>query len=841
MNRKTAIKLSPLAAAVALALAAPLAQAAAPAAGTLPGAFYTNSTSTSTPAGTATGVGATGYTIAGNVGTIQVASGASVLQWGGTSSNVQALITPSTSGTITTAAGFNIGPNATLSVQNTAAGVSAVLISDITTQGSQIFGTLNAQSALATPVSADAPVLFIANGNGVIVGSSAVINAANGVAVLGYQPNQTDFVDDTKTDYGTVVIGKSTQTNNGAVSVQTGAGINAGYMLVAGNGAVSVGATPAVAGAASGTYIAAGSNVTAAGLTGGGTTPAIAAGTAPVLFTGTPLSATPFNTAATVEFLATPTTLGINQLAAAGNVTVDGNSHLLLQTPAALPAYIGGSLANNGDLILVDAVSDANNVAAAAVTLQAGGSINSNGGIYFNGGATPQNLNVYAGSAGNILLGGVVRGTQNSAPVTAGTLTMTAGNTILVDAAIAMNAATTGVGANVAVDLTAGNQIGIGIMSSSLLTAANVTPNSGSITTPTTATVALSTTNTVAPVNAALTSGLGVVVGNSGSVSTGTLNVSNATSNSYAGSSLFNGNVAAATAFNYTGNSFYQGAGATITSPIALFTYSGDLTGGVSGWTQSTDLYKNGVVFSGNTALYLNPIKIGTDRQNTNVLVNGNATVNDVLPSVITEVTKGTSITNNSAFKPSNLFVRAAGGNLTLDPTNIGGSVGSFTYYTTATGTAPQTGWGTLGGTYSNPSLFYWPGAMYLSNVATGKLAELAPIVGGGAIQGGSVTLYSTTGTTTTTTTSGPVTTISNGMPMVSPAGYGVFLMTNSAPGITTVVTNTGSNVNTSTTGLPSFATGGTASAYVATVTGNVSVYSAPGTVVDYTSHLPNE
>ena len=78
-------------------------------------------------------------------------------------------------------------------------------------------------------------------------------------------------------------------------------------------------------------------------------------------------------------------------------------------------------------------------------------------------------------------------------------------------------------------------------------------------------------------------------------------------------------------------------------------------------------------------------------------------------------------------------------------------------------------------------------------------------------------------------------------MPLVSPAGYGVFLMTNSAPLITTVVTNTGSNVNTSTTGLPSFASGGTAKAYVATVTGNVSVYDAAGTAVDYTSNLPNE
>jgi len=752
MNRKTVFQLSPVAAALAMALAAPLAQAAAPASGTLPGAFYTDTSGTT-------------YNLAGpNAGTITVNNSVGVVQWGGTSANVtNAVAAPAG---ISTAAGFNIGPNATLAINGAAAG-SAILVSDITTNASQIFGNLMSTNAN----------LFIANGNGVIVGNSAMINTGtNGVAILGYQPNQTNF----SANNGTLAIANSTQTNNGAVTVQTGANINAGYMLVAGNGAVNVGATPAVTAATGGTYVAAG----------------VAVNLAPA----GPTLAAPFNTAASVEFLATPTTLGIQQLAAGGNVTVDGNSHVLLATPALIggnlgPALIGGNLVNHGDLILTDNATSAPPTAGSSIVLTANGQFASDGGIY-DADTGPGGVLSLSSLNSNVLLGGVIRGSQTSPAVSVGTVNIAAPQgSVIFDASLA------GANTNTAVHINAGNQVGIGVMST-LMTSAGVNQGAGTINSPS-ANVSLTTTNTVAKVVPALSSGLGVVIGNQGSVSADTVNVVNATAFGNAGSSLFNGNVTAAGAggFNYTGDSFYQGKGATITTPSANFTYTGDITGGIAAWSQSTDLFQNGVTLNAPTGvattIALNPLQLGANRQNTNLLVNGSANITATLPGVITPVLKNTSITVNNNFKPSNLFVRTAGGNLTL---------------------TADAGMGN----------FYWPGTMYLSTVAPGKLAQMAPIVGGGSIGG--------------------VTTISNGLPMNLGPGYGVFLMTNSAPGVTTIVTNPGSNVNVSTTGRPSFTnvvgTSGTATAYNATQVGNVLVFNnalGASNIVDFTSMLPNE
>ena len=750
MNHKAIFQLSPVAAALAIALAAPLAHAAAPASGSLPGAFYTDN------------AGATYTSPAANQGQISITGQYGVVQWGGTSANVTTAITAPATG-ISTVAGFNIGANATLGV-DAATPNGAVLLSDITTNASQIFGTLQSTNATA---------LFIANGNGVIVGNSANIQTPAGLAILGYQPNQSSFT----TDAGKVTIAGSSQTNNGAVTVQTGATINAGYMVVAGNGAVNVGATPGLASATGGTYVAAGAGVdldTAAVPTLGAT----------------------FNTAATVEFLATPTTLGIQQIVAGGNLTIDGNSHVLLNASTTSGNVIGGDLLNHGDLILTDNANNATTAPASSLSLTAQGQFASDGGIYDNDSGIGGSLSL-ASATSNVLLGGVIRGSQNSVAVSASTVNISALNgSVIFDAAL-----TAATSANI-VNLFAANQVGIGVQSD-LMTAAGVNQGVGSITAPN-ASVNLVTSNTVAKVNPALSSGLGVVIGNQGSVSASAVNVGNATAAGNAGSSLFNGNVSASTGFFYTGDSFYQGTGATISTPFAGFAYTGDLTGGVSGWTQSTDLYKNAVVINapaGGTGVQLNPLQLGTNRQNTNLLINGSASIQANLPAVITPVSQGTSITVNNAFKPSNLFVRTAGGNMTLTPND-------------------------------GLSNFYWPGALYLSTVAPGMLAQVAPIVGGGSI--------SVAGTATGS--------ISNAVPMNLGPGYGVFLMTNSAPGITTLVTNPGSNVNVTTTGRPSFtnvvSTGGTATAYNATQTGNVLVFGNELTsaqVVDYTANVPNE
>lgn len=748
MNHKAIFQLSPVAAALAIALAAPLAHAAAPAAGSLPGAFYTDNAS------------ATYTSPAANQGQISIQGTYGVVQWGGTSASVTTAIPAPTTG-ISTVAGFNIGANATLGVSAATAN-GAVLLSDITTNASQIFGNLTSTNSTA---------VFIANGNGVIVGNSANIKTPAGLAILGYQPNQSSFTNDA----GKVTIAGSSQTNNGAVTVQTGATINAGYMVVAGNGAVNVGATPSVGSTSGGTYVAAGSGVL-------------------LDTTAAPTLGTTFNTAATVEFLATPTTLGIQQIVAGGNLTIDGNSHVLLNasTATATGNVIGGNLLNHGDLILTDNANNATTAPASSLSLTAQGQFASDGGIYDNDSVGGGSLSL-ASATSNVLLGGVIRGAQNSVAVSVGQVNISATKgSVIFDAALTAATSAT------SVNLFAANQVGIGVQSD-LMTAAGVNQGVGSITAPAAA-VSLTTTNTVAKVNPALSSGLGVVVGNQGSIAAQSVSVQNAQAAGNAGSSLFNGNVSASSSFSYTGDSFYQGTGATISTPSATFAYTGDLTGGVSGWTQSTDLYKNAVVINapaGGTTVGLNPLQLGTNRQNTNLLINGSATIQANLPAVITPVSQGTSITVNNAFKPSNLFVRTAGGNMTLT-----GNDGA--------------------------SNFYWPGALYLSTVAPGMLAQVAPIVGGGSIGG--------------------VSSISNAVPMNLGPGYGVFLMTNSAPSITTLVTNPGSNVNVTTTGRPSFTnvvtTGGTATAYNATQTGNVLVFGNKLTsaqVVDYTANVPNE
>ncbi len=747
MNHKAIFQLSPVAAALAIALAAPLAHAAAPAAGSLPGAFYTDNT------------GATYTSAVANQGQISITGQYGVVQWGGTSANVTTVISAPATG-ISTVAGFNIGANATLGVSAATAN-GAVLLSDITTNASQIFGNLTSTNSTA---------VFIANGNGVIVGNSANIKTPAGLAILGYQPNQSSFTNDA----GKVTIAGSSQTNNGAVTVQTGATINAGYMVVAGNGAVNVGATPSVGSTSGGTYVAAGSGVL-------------------LDTTAAPTLGTTFNTAATVEFLATPTTLGIQQIVAGGNLTIDGNSHVLLNASTTTGNVIGGNLLNHGDLILTDNANNATTTPASSLSLTAQGQFASDGGIYDNdSGAVGGSLSL-ASATSNVLLGGVIRGAQNSVAVSVGQVNISATKgSVIFDAALTAATSAT------SVILYAANQVGIGV-ASDLMTAAGVNQGVGSITAPAAA-VLLTTTNTVAKVNPALSSGLGVVVGNQGSIAAQIVSVQNAQAAGNAGSSLFNGNVSASTGFFYTGDSFYQGTGASISTPLAGFAYTGDLTGGVSGWTQSTDLYKNAVVINapaGGTAVQLVPLQLGTNRQNTNLLINGSATIKATLPAVITPVSQGTSITVNNAFKPSNLFVRTAGGNMILTGND-------------------------------GVNNFYWPGALYLSTVAPGMLAQVAPIVGGGSIGG--------------------VSSISNAVPMNLGPGYGVFLMTNSAPSITTLVTNPGSNVNVTTTGRPSFTnvvtTGGTATAYNATQTGNVLVFGNKLTsaqVVDYTANVPNE
>ena len=186
-----------------------------PAAGSLPGSFFPSSFGV-----TYTGTGSTSATIHTTFGVN------TVLQWGGATLGFGQETPPGGLSTATNA-GFSIGSGGALTINGAA---TSVLVSDITGSPSQIYGALHADT-LAGP-------LYVANPNGVIVGSSGIITApAKGVGLLGYGLTPSSFFG------GTVTIDSTHGTGGtGPVTVMAGAGISNGPLLVADNGTVNIGA-----------------------------------------------------------------------------------------------------------------------------------------------------------------------------------------------------------------------------------------------------------------------------------------------------------------------------------------------------------------------------------------------------------------------------------------------------------------------------------------------------------------------------------------------------------------------------------------------------------------------
>lgn len=215
-----------------LMLAAPAALAAtnAPVANSLPGNFV------------ASGAGATTYQLSSgstNTATISVggASGTAIaLQWGGTPPTKSTAIPLTTNAGATTLpagvtqnSGFSVGAGASLTV--TGAGANApVLLNDASGNPSQIYGSVS---------DAGTGALFVANPDGVIVGSTGSITVkAGGLGLLGYSQDSGTF-----TGAGTISV-DGTSTGSGGVTIMNGASISGGPLLVASNGAVNVGAAP---------------------------------------------------------------------------------------------------------------------------------------------------------------------------------------------------------------------------------------------------------------------------------------------------------------------------------------------------------------------------------------------------------------------------------------------------------------------------------------------------------------------------------------------------------------------------------------------------------------------
>ncbi|KIE57724.1 hypothetical protein A946_11640, partial [Methylacidiphilum kamchatkense Kam1] len=160
-----------------------------------------------------------GSVVAGSVtsytgGTLTVSGNTAILWGNGTLNNLPQ------GGSVP---GFNIGSSATLTI--TASSFSPVLNVDVTGNPSQILGTLTA--------SANTPV-FVANGSGIIVGSSATINAVGGIGLLGYDLSST-----ASTFAGTVSVGSTT--TGSFVNIQSGASISSGASILVAAPQVNVG------------------------------------------------------------------------------------------------------------------------------------------------------------------------------------------------------------------------------------------------------------------------------------------------------------------------------------------------------------------------------------------------------------------------------------------------------------------------------------------------------------------------------------------------------------------------------------------------------------------------
>jgi len=196
------------AASAVLLMAAAGGAMAQPPPGSLPGGFSASQ--------------ATGYSGSGSsTATISTGAGNVVLQWGGTA----LAYTPSGDFTGSNP-GFSIGSGATLAITNEKAANSSVLVNDLTGSPSQIYGTLDA-SGVGGP-------LYIANAKGIVVGSSGVITAPSaGIGLLAYSIPSSPF-------NGTVSISKSQATSGSPVTVQSGAKITGGLLLVAGTNTVNV-------------------------------------------------------------------------------------------------------------------------------------------------------------------------------------------------------------------------------------------------------------------------------------------------------------------------------------------------------------------------------------------------------------------------------------------------------------------------------------------------------------------------------------------------------------------------------------------------------------------------
>ncbi|CAZ87108.1 conserved exported hypothetical protein [Thiomonas arsenitoxydans] len=726
-------KVRPLIGAIALALAAPAAFAAAPAAGALPGTFYSNTTAN--------------YSGSGPIATISYSSANNVvMQWGGaTSSTLSIAVSPTLASSTATAmnnvAGFNIGAGATLNITNGAAG-TGLLISDVTGQASQIYGTVSAGASVGP--------LFIANANGVVLDANgAVNNGANGVAFLGFAQDAAAFAGATTASVSVSVGAGQTLLTKGDVTVN--GAVSAGTVLVAGAGNVNV----AQSGAATGWNIFAGENFTYNG--GATASGAFAGGSAAVVnLTGGASSGSSAFSGATVvaagnvnlnnyiSSFSSATiagTLTNNGVLSASTVSAGGvvNNGVINATAASTLTATTGDVVNNGIINASGAVA----FSAASTT----GNVTNNGSI-LNAGAVTLSAGASAGTAAN-------NGTINFAPSSAA-LSMTGFNVNLygtVNANVGTVAtalsATNALGAVNLSAATAGGVLNLGTTlfasTTSTLTGAAVRVVSGGLTDGNGVTVNIGSGPVTSGSN---TYGYNLSVFNGATLSAGTAGtVTIAGATGASGSNInLDGTVAGQT-IGVNANNINGLGGFNITtssggSLTATFSGNFNAPNGAAARSGAGNFLYNyvpvNVASNGTATITLNPTNTATAAQLVNVLVNGSATL---ASGLTTPVAIGGSVVAQSSAPNSHLVVQATG-NLTL-----GGSGG-----------------------------FYWPGLMYVGNINAGQPGSLSTL--------GTITLVGN---------------VSNVIPTNVASEGGIWFMTNNPLNITTVaqvLTNTNSWIN---------------------------------------------
>lgn len=233
MKQKNRMK--PLAFAIALSMmgfGTAMAATVTPPADSLPGTFY--------------GTPGTTYTASGNTGTITATSAYPVLVFGSAGASLSQLNTVTAPSGVTTNAGFSVGSGATLNIDPTGSptgqvGFPVVLVIDQSGNPTDIEGTLNTGKA----------ALWVANGNGMMVGPQGVISTSNffysstvGAGADGSDTNLSDVVNTAEAG-GFVNENYTAQTQAANFTLESGGQINAmgSFEILAGQGVVNIDST----------------------------------------------------------------------------------------------------------------------------------------------------------------------------------------------------------------------------------------------------------------------------------------------------------------------------------------------------------------------------------------------------------------------------------------------------------------------------------------------------------------------------------------------------------------------------------------------------------------------